>query len=247
MFRPSRPRPPASAPAPSDATRPVASPSDEVFDLYLREEDEDRRSLRLSLVVAAIFHLVLLGVTLPALSEAEVEPADEKKVIRIAPTPRLKNEPPPPPEEPPPQRVREVPMPDPTPDEEEVVVTEVEPPPILQADDDFMPLDIPEAPPEPEPAGPVTVGQVDPPQRVHWVQPEYTEAARRARIEGPVFLQATIDERGRIVNLKVLRGQPLGLTESAVRAVRQWRYEPSALNGKPVSVLMTVSVFFELN
>lgn len=256
MFRSSPSRPPASETPPSPRTsaplRPNASPAgaspaDEVFDLYLREDDEDRRSLRLSLVVAAMVHLVLLGVTLPALSEAEVEPAEEKKVIRIAPTPRFVKKPPPPPDEPPPQRVREVPMPDETPDEEEIPPPRLEEPPVEPRHDDPLSLDIPEAPPEPEPEGPVRLGQVDAPQRVHWVEPEYTEPARRVRVQGTVFLQATIDERGRVVDLEVLRGLPMGLTESAVRAVSQWRYEPSALNGKPVAVLMTVTVHFELN
>ena len=45
---------------------------------------------------------------------------------------------------------------------------------------------------------------------------------------------------------KVLRGLPLGLTESAVDAVRKWKFKPSTLNGKPVEVLYILTVRFNL-
>ena len=76
--------------------------------------------------------------------------------------------------------------------------------------------------------------------------PVYPEAARRARIQGVVVLECTIGKDGRVQNVKVLRGLPLGLTETAVDAVNKWRFEPSTLNGKPVEVLYILTVRFNL-
>jgi TonB family protein len=56
------------------------------------------------------------------------------------------------------------------------------------------------------------------------------------RAEGLVVVEAIIDVRGRVASLRVLRPVPL-LTEAALEAVRQWRYEPAWLNGQPVPVV----------
>jgi len=49
-----------------------------------------------------------------------------------------------------------------------------------------------------------------------------------------------------VQDIKVLRGLPLGLTETAVDAVNKWRFEASTLNGKPVEVLYILTVRFNL-
>lgn len=221
----------------------------DVFDLYLREDDEDRRSLRLSLLVAAVVHIVLLAVTLPAMSGPAIPAEKDRVLITVQPTPRFKK-PPPPPEEPPREREAvEIPMPDDTPHDEEPLVLD-EPDPVVEPlrTDDLDGLPIPDAPPVVEPDGPVVVGgEIERPERVHSVDPAYTEPARKARIEGVVILEATIDKSGGVKNVRVLRSLPLGLTDNAVNAVKQWRYRPTALNGKPVEVKMTVTVIFSLN
>jgi protein TonB len=61
-----------------------------------------------------------------------------------------------------------------------------------------------------------------------------------------VLLEATIDEKGNVTNLSVLRSVPL-LDRAAIEAVAQWKYEPTLLNGRPVPILMSVSVRFELD
>jgi TonB family protein len=70
--------------------------------------------------------------------------------------------------------------------------------------------------------------------------------AKQARVEGTVILEATISAQGRVNDVKVLRGIPL-LDNSAIDAVRQWRYSPTLLNGTPVPVIMTVTVNFRLS
>jgi protein TonB len=104
----------------------------------------------------------------------------------------------------------------------------------------------PPPPPAPTPASPVRVGSgVRPPQRVVTVDPAYPAAARAARIEGIIILEATIDVDGRVISIKVLKSVPL-LDEAAIAAVREWRYTPTLLNGQPVPVIMTVTVNFAL-
>jgi protein TonB len=104
------------------------------------------------------------------------------------------------------------------------------------------------APPPPPP--PVTqkiirATALNMPKKIHDVAPEYPELALRARVEGVVIIEAVIAVDGSIRDARVLRSQPL-LDRAAVDAVRQWRYEPTRLNGQPVPVIVTVTVQFHL-
>lgn len=81
---------------------------------------------------------------------------------------------------------------------------------------------------------------------VHQVAPVYPPGALARRIEGAVNLEVSIAEDGTIAAVKVLRGQPL-LAEAAVAAVRQWRYTPPLLNGKPIAVQKEITVDFKLH
>jgi TonB family protein len=85
-----------------------------------------------------------------------------------------------------------------------------------------------------------------PPKRVTDVPAEYTAEAREARIQGVVILQLVLDEKGRVADVKALKGLPYGLTESAVAAVRQWRFEPATRNGVAVAVKYNVTINFRL-
>jgi len=75
--------------------------------------------------------------------------------------------------------------------------------------------------------------------------PTYPPIAKAARVQGTVVLQATISKQGTIENLKVVSG-PAMLQQSAMDAVRQWRYRPYLLNNDPVEVETTVNVIFTL-
>lgn len=80
---------------------------------------------------------------------------------------------------------------------------------------------------------------------VRKVTPNYPPLAVRAHIQGTVMLQATIGKDGMVQNLRVVSGPPL-LIESAMDAVRQWRYQPFYLNGQPVEVETQINVHFTL-
>src|SRR2546425_2465156 len=103
------------------------------------------------------------------------------------------------------------------------------------------------APPKPKLAGPLKVGgNVQAARIVNRVQPVYPPLARQTRISGTVRLHAIIGQDGTIQSLEVLSGHPL-LQQAALDAVRQWRYQPTLLNGDPVEVDTTIDVIFALN
>jgi protein TonB len=75
--------------------------------------------------------------------------------------------------------------------------------------------------------------------------PVYPEIAKKARVSGTVVMKATISKSGVIENLHVVSG-PSMLTQSALEAVRSWRYKPYKLNNEPVEIETTVNVVFTL-
>ncbi len=81
--------------------------------------------------------------------------------------------------------------------------------------------------------------------KIKEVKPVYPAIAKTARVQGSVVLQAEISKEGTIQNLRVISGPPL-LIQSALEAVKQWRYRPYILNGEPVEVETMVTVNFSL-
>ena len=79
-------------------------------------------------------------------------------------------------------------------------------------------------------------------------EPEYTNEARRAGVEGTVMISLIVDEEGRPASMKVIGSalKPTGLEESAMDAMKTWRFQPRLLNGQPAAVHLTVQVNFRL-
>ena len=90
-------------------------------------------------------------------------------------------------------------------------------------------------------------GEVEPPRVVRRVQPKYTEEARQERLQGVTILEAVIDEHGEVAEIRVLKGLGSGLDTAAVDAVKQWKFVPAMLHGKPVAVYFTLTVSFKLD
>ena len=86
---------------------------------------------------------------------------------------------------------------------------------------------------------------IRPPAKIVNADPVYPPEAREARVQGVVILEATLSRTGEVSDVEVLRSVPL-LDAAAVAAVRQWRYEPTLVDGEPVSILMTVTMNFLL-
>ena len=89
------------------------------------------------------------------------------------------------------------------------------------------------------------VGDIKPPWLIKEVAPIYPEEARKAGVEGIVILEAKADEQGNVVDARVLRSVP-PLDQAALDAVRQWKYKPMIIGGKPRKVVFTVTVRFAL-
>ena len=99
----------------------------------------------------------------------------------------------------------------------------------------------------PEPTGPIYVtGDVTKPEKILHVKPQYTEIACNARVRGVAILQATIDKQGNVTDVKVLKGLAMGLSEAAVNAVKEWKFKPATLHGRPVAVYYNVTTSFDL-
>ena len=116
-------------------------------------------------------------------------------------------------------------------------------------DKDAAPAPPPPPPPPPPvaPSGPMRVGgDVKAPSVLKRVEPDYTDTARKGRITGVVIIEAIINKDGDVEQVRVLKGLPLGLSEKAEEAVKQWKFKPGTLNGDPVPVIFDLTVNFTM-
>jgi len=96
------------------------------------------------------------------------------------------------------------------------------------------------------PAAPLAVGgDVTPAKMISSVQPVYSSLARMQHVSGDVKIDALIDANGRVTSMKVISGPTL-LHQAATDALRQWKYKPATLDGKPVPMHLTVTLQFRL-
>ena len=85
-----------------------------------------------------------------------------------------------------------------------------------------------------------------PPKLIHNVWPDYSEAARKARVQGKVLLALTVDKEGVPHDVEVVDSLRPDLDEKAMEAVRQWRFEPGRYEDHPVAVKLQIEVTFRL-
>ncbi len=222
-----------------------------VIEIIAQEEREDSKFLRYSLVAAVIVHIILAVMNWDFLAFAGEGSTKEQQKAKIYVVKQVKFKQPPAAQmqQIPKPKTKRVPIPDPTPDEPEPIREEEARQDIDYIADDNLVIGVPDAPPPPEPEGPVRFvvgGNITEPIKISGPNPVYPEAARRARIQGVVVLECTLGKDGTVKEVKILKGLPLGLTESAMEAVQKWRFQPSTLNGKPVEVLYVLTVRFNL-
>ncbi|MEZ5398486.1 MAG: energy transducer TonB [Bryobacteraceae bacterium] len=89
-------------------------------------------------------------------------------------------------------------------------------------------------------------GEVSGPKLIFKHEPEYSEDARKAKLQGAVQLEIVVGPDGLVHDIRVTYPLGLGLDEKAVEAVRQWRFKPGMKMGRPVAVRATVEVNFRL-
>lgn len=92
----------------------------------------------------------------------------------------------------------------------------------------------------------IFVGHIEPALLIYRVEPRYPPLAVQLRHEGRVELRAIIATSGAIQSLEVVSGDPL-FYQSALEAVRQWRYRATVLNGTAVEVDTHITVIYSLN
>ncbi len=98
---------------------------------------------------------------------------------------------------------------------------------------------------QPAAPAPPSGGDVKPAHLISSVPPSYPALARTQHVAGEVRLDALIDATGRVTTMKVVSGPSL-LHQAAIEALRQWRYQPATLGGKPVPMHLTVTIQFRL-
>jgi TonB family protein len=219
---------------------------------YLEPEDDSgKKRMRLAIVLAVALHVGFFLVHMPVESRVFEVRSTPGKVFVVK---QVRFEPPPPQAQ---QQIpkrkekkRVIPIPDPTPEEPEpIVAEEVEVPDLDVAIGDVV-FGIPEGPPSPyglSGDGPIRLtGGVTPPEKIYYPSPRYTEEGRQARITGVVILEAVIDAEGNVVHVDVLKGLPMGLTESAVETAKQWKFRPAMRDGEPVAVFLNLTIRFSL-
>lgn len=77
-------------------------------------------------------------------------------------------------------------------------------------------------------------------------EPQYTEEARKNQVTGTVVLRAVFTSGGQVTNIRAVSGLPFGLTEKAIAAARQIRFQPATKDGRPVSMYIQLEYNFNL-
>lgn len=216
------------------------------------EEREARVRTRIAVAIAVFLHVVFFVLNMPEM-EAKPMRVGRKQEVYVVQQIRF-NPPPPQRQEQIPKRAesrKKIPIPDPTPDEPEpIVVDEVDMPDTDLSDLEDAVFGVPNVPQgfgRYPGSGPMKVGgSVLPPRKIYSPAPPYTEEARQGRIQGVVILEAIIDAEGNVRDAKVLKGLPMGLTESALDTAMQWTFEPATMEGEAVAVYFSLTIRFSL-
>jgi TonB family protein len=85
---------------------------------------------------------------------------------------------------------------------------------------------------------------ITPPKVTHQVSPKPDSGAQGFRISGVVLIGLVVSSHGLPVNVHVVRSVDKDIDESAMDAVRQWRFEPARKGDKPVAVRLTIEIRF---
>ena len=111
---------------------------------------------------------------------------------------------------------------------------------------DISSAHLPSAVPELRPTSPLSVGgKVKTPRLISMVEPVYPPALRRAKVQGDVVIDAVIDTEGNVVEEHTVSGNEF-LVAAAMDALRQWKYEPTVLDGQVFPVHLRVTIAFRL-
>jgi TonB family protein len=94
--------------------------------------------------------------------------------------------------------------------------------------------------------GHVNPKDITPPRLIHFVEPKFTEIARRKKISGICVLSLVVDTNGRPTHIGVIQAVDPGLGFEAVKAVAQYRFSPAMYQSRAVPLLIHVEVNFRI-
>lgn len=116
-------------------------------------------------------------------------------------------------------------------------VTGPPPPPVVEEEEDEEPVFFVAVEEMPEPIGGIQGIQ----QRI-----VYPEIARRAGVQGRVFVKAYVDELGNVWKTELIKGIGAGCDEAALAAVKETKFKPGKQRGKPVKVQVSIPILFKI-
>lgn len=94
---------------------------------------------------------------------------------------------------------------------------------------------------------PVFFAWEEPPKLIEMVKPRYPEIAREDGVEGKVVVTLIVDEKGNVLQAKVMLSEPADIfDEAALTAVRQYKFEPAKSHGKAIKVQIGQTIVFTL-
>jgi TonB family protein len=94
--------------------------------------------------------------------------------------------------------------------------------------------------------GPIGPHPCTPPRGTYMPSPDYSEKARKKKIEGNVMLSVIVGTDGLPRYIRITRTLGYGLDEKAIEAVQKWRFTPATREGHPVATEIAVQVQFKL-
>lgn len=89
-------------------------------------------------------------------------------------------------------------------------------------------------------------GGVMPPKIVHQTFPQYTDRARKRKIQGVVTLSLIVTPEGSVRDLKVTKSLDQYLDKQALECVSNWKFQPATKDGQPVTMRIAVEIDFHL-
>jgi len=222
-----------------------------------------RKNMAIGILVACAFHLIVIG-SIVFVSKLSAKPPETAGTIVLKTAAELGT--------PPTLSAKDIPVrvvaperalpsvgvPTPVPDEEapedveyatmDELASMAAPPPITDIDEvgdkEIIIEDLDELLPTPD----EFVAYEEPPQQIEVVQPVYPEMARRASIEGVVWVKALVDKEGKVRDVIIVKdsGAKAGFEEAAIEAAKKTLWKPAISNGQPVAVWVAYKIEFKL-
>jgi TonB family protein len=101
--------------------------------------------------------------------------------------------------------------------------------------------------PVPDASGTYHVGNgVLPPKLIYAVDPQFSPQARKAKYGGIATVSFIVDAQGNPQNVQIIQHLKMGLDEEALAAVKKYKFKPATLEGKPVPVVVNITVNFRI-